>query len=88
MEQGKWIRRLALEDQSLPGKPLMEILDDKRVLIEHHRGITQYTPERIQIRVKFGAICVCGAELSLCRMTADQLVITGRIDSLTLLRGD
>ena len=88
MKRGNWIQRLSIQDESLPGQTLVEILEDKRVLIEHHRGITQYTKEQIQIRVKFGVICVHGEGLSLCRMTGNQLVITGRIDSLTLLRGN
>lgn len=88
MKQGNWIQRLSIQDEALPGQTVVEVLEDQRVLIEHHRGITQYTREKIQIRVKFGAICVSGDGLFLCRMTADQLVITGRIDSLMLLRGD
>lgn len=88
MKEGSWIQRLSIQDETLPGQTLVEILADQRVLIEHHRGITQYSREHIQIRVKFGAICVSGEGLSLCRMTANQLVITGQIDSLTLLRGN
>ncbi len=88
MKEGSWIQRLSIQNETLPGQTLVEILADQRVLIEHHRGITQYSREQIQIRVKFGAICVSGEGLSLCRMTANQLVITGRIDSLMLLRGN
>ena len=82
------MERLAKQDEILPGQTLVELLGDRRVLIEHHRGVTEYSRERIQIRVKFGILCVCGEGLSLCRMTANQLVIMGRVDSLTLFRGD
>lgn len=88
MKQGGWIQRLSMQDEALPGQTVVEVLEDQRVLIEHHRGIIQYTREEIQIRVKFGRICVSGQGLSLCRMTSDQLVITGEIHSLTLLRGN
>ena len=79
-----WIGR----EEALPLQTVVELLGEHRVLIEHHRGITEYSRQRIQARVKYGIICVCGGDLQLCKMTADQLVIMGRIDSLTLFRGD
>jgi sporulation protein YqfC len=71
----------------LPGMPLIEIAGEKRVLIENHRGVTEYDPLRICVRVKFGQVCVCGEALTLAQMTRSCLVICGRIDSVTLLRG-
>lgn len=78
--------RTDLQDEALPGQPLLELYGDRRVLIEHHRGVTEYGRERIQVRVRYGWICVCGGCLELARMTAEQLVITGRIDSVNLVR--
>lgn len=69
------------------GMPLVEIAGEKRVLIENHKGVTEYDADRICIRVKFGQICVCGGNLTLAQMTGACLVICGRIDSITLLRG-
>lgn len=89
MKQGSgWIERLARQDEVLPGQTVVELLGDRRVLIEHHIGVTEYSRERIQIRVKYGLLSVCGEGLELCRMTSNQLVIMGRIDALTLFRGD
>ncbi len=76
-----------LQDEPIPGLPLVEIAGDRRVLIENHQGVTQYGRQSIQVRVKFGAVCICGAGLELARMTRGQLVISGRIDSVSLLRG-
>jgi sporulation protein YqfC len=67
--------------------PLVEIAGEKRVLIENHKGVTEYDADRICIRVKYGQICVCGENLTLSQMTGACLVICGRIDSITLLRG-
>lgn len=71
----------------LPGMPLVEIAGEKRVLIENHKGVTEYDADRICVRVNFGQICVCGEHLTLAQMTGACLVICGRIDSITLLRG-
>lgn len=91
MKQGHgWIERLAfsadLQGEVLPGQPLVELFGDCRVLVEHHGGVTEYGREKIQIKVKYGQLCICGNCLELARMTAEQLVITGKIDSVSVIR--
>lgn len=76
----------ALTMEPLPGQPIVEIAGDRRVLIENHFGIKAYGRERIVVKVKYGAVCVCGCGLELLRMTRDQMVIRGKIDSVTLQR--
>lgn len=76
-----------LPGESLPRQPLLELCGDRRILIENHGGVTEYGKERIRVRVRYGAICVSGEELRLCRMSGQQLVIMGRIDTVTVVRG-
>lgn len=87
---GKWMERLAdrtdLQGEVLPGQPLVEILGEHRVLIEHHAGVTEYSRERIQVKMRYGCLSVCGFGLELARMNADQLIISGRIDSVSIIR--
>ena len=84
------IARLAdtadLSDEAIPGLPLIEIAGDRRVLIEHHCGVSAYSCEHICVNVKFGAVFVKGCNLELTRITKEQLIITGRIESVGLLR--
>lgn len=86
-----WVQRLTegadLPDAAIPGMTVLELAGDRRVLIEQHGGVTEYGCERICIRVRFGEICICGCGLELSRMTKEQLVISGRIDSIQLCRG-
>lgn len=70
----------------LPGQSVLELLGDKRILIERHGGVIQYSPEEIGIKLKFGTVCVCGCALELIHMTQGQLVIQGKIDAITLHR--
>lgn len=85
-----WMERLAegmdLPGEPIPGQPLAELAGDRRLLIEHHRGVTQYSREQICVKVSYGHIQVCGSCLELSRMTAEQLVIFGQIRQITLLR--
>lgn len=80
-----WERAKILEEP-LPGQPLLEVFADHRILIECHGGILEYGTERICVRLRFGKVCVCGEELKLRRMMAQQLVITGKINHISLIR--
>ena len=70
----------------LPGLPVVELVGERRVLIENHNGVIEYGTERISVKVKFGVICVSGCDLELAKMTRHQLVITGTIHSLMVKR--
>ena len=76
-----------LQDEPFPGLPLVEIAGDRRVLIENHRGVLEYGAQIIRVKVKYGHICICGNALELARMNRGQLVISGRVDSVQLIRG-
>jgi sporulation protein YqfC len=76
-----------LPDEPLPGLPLIEVAGDRRVLIEHHCGVMEYSTQEIRVKVKYGHICVEGSCLTLTHMTKGQLIISGRIHSIHLIRG-
>lgn len=90
--RGDWMERLAegldLPSEPMPGLPLVEISGDRRVLIENHRGVTQYGTDQICVKVKFGHVAIRGCGLELARMTKEVLIICGRIDEVTILRRD
>ena len=54
--------------------------------LEATYGVKAYGQDKIIVKVKYGAVCVCGCGLELLRMTREQLVIRGRIDGVTLQR--
>ena len=68
------------------GLTKLSLCGRSRLLIENHGGVTGYGRCRIQVRVRYGLISVCGEGLQLARMTREQLVISGRVDSVTLCR--
>lgn len=85
-----WIQRLTertdLAAEPLPGLPIAELAGDRRLLIENHLGVTEYAPERIGIRVRYGLLRICGCGMTLQRMTKEELLVKGRIDSIHLIR--
>lgn len=76
-----------LQDEKLPGQSLVEIMDNRRVLIEKHQGVCLYEPTMIHVKVRFGTICVCGCNLEIARMIKEQLIITGTVECVKLIRG-
>ena len=90
MQNRHWMQRLAdgidLDAEPIPGVPVVELAGDRRVLIERHRGVTEYSKERIGIRVGYGTVCVSGCGLELTKMTADQLIISGQIEGIQIQR--
>lgn len=85
-----WMERLAegldLPAEPIPGQPIIEVVGDRRVLIEHHGGVTRFGRDRICVKVSFGQVSVDGCGLQLSRMTKEHLIICGRIDSVSLHR--
>lgn len=91
MKKGQSIwQRLAdstdLPGETLPGMSVVELLGDSRVLVEHHRGVREYSRETIGIRLQWGILQVEGVDLELTRMTRHQLIISGVIRQLTVSR--
>ena len=74
--------RMELTGEPLPGQPVAELWGNQRVLIEPHRGIVAYSREQITVKVKFGLLEIDGEDLELTRMTADTLIISGKIRSI------
>ena len=75
-----------LPGESFPGESVVELVEDRRILVENHKGITEYGQDRISVRLRCGILTVCGNHLELTRMTKHLLVITGAIDGVALQR--
>ena len=90
MEKENWAQRLTermdLPGETLPGMSVAELAGDRRVLIEGHRGVTEYCRERISVKVSYGWMSIQGCGLELRQMSKQQLVVSGRIDAIVLRR--
>lgn len=74
----------AMAGEPILRQPLLELCGEHRILIEHHKGIREYSTEAISIHVCFGVICIEGGDLEIGKMTSDQMVVTGNIDRIIL----
>lgn len=91
-DKGKLLDKVAmgleLPSEGIPGLPLVELIGHERLLVENHKGVIQYGCSEIRIKVSYGQLSVCGSRLELARMTKQQLVIIGCIESICVFRGD
>ena len=75
-----------LFDEMPPGVPVVEIAGEYRVLIEQHKGMVEFSRERICVKVCYGFVCVLGSALKLSHMSQYRLVISGQIDCVKIMR--
>ena len=79
----KTVRALALPPD-LAGLPRIELLGDRELRVEYHKGILGYGTEEIHISGGKMLIRVLGSDLELLGMNATELRITGHIRAVEL----
>ena len=63
---------------------LIEIICDRRVLIERHRGISEYSNRRVTVKKHQGSISINGEDLQLMLISDESVVVTGKIHCVEL----
>lgn len=89
MERKESILERAVRGLDLPadvaGLPRIELLGDRELRVEAHKGIMAYTTQEIHISGGRLVIRVLGSALELRSMTAAELLITGDIRAVELM---
>lgn len=73
----------------LPGEVVLDLpkatlVGDLQVLIENHRGVVEYTPQRIRVATSRGELSVIGRRLRIGSIFQAELVIEGQITGVEL----
>ena len=58
------------------------MLGNKQVLVENHKGIIEYTPNKVRIKLNSGELIIEGDELALGNLQLEQILVEGVIKSL------
>lgn len=89
MERKESILEKAAQTLDLPpdvaGLPRIELLGDKQLRVEYHKGILAYGTQEIHISGGKLVIRVLGEGLELRSMNAAELVITGSVRMVELM---
>lgn len=59
--------------------PKISIIGNIQTLIENHKGIIEYNPERIRVNSSIGVIRIDGEDMNLRNIGSDDIIITGKI---------
>ena len=93
-EQGQRRRRSLLERtaqvfdlpaDAVAGMPRVELIGDRELRMENHRGILASGEEEIRISGGGFTVRVCGQGLQLRTMNPLELLITGRIEGVQMV---
>lgn len=63
-------------------EPKITILGFNQMLIENYKGILEYQEFFIRVNTYIGILSINGFNLNLSEMTTDDILITGKIESL------
>lgn len=74
--------KLSLPPETIADIPLVQMHGKRRVSVENHRGILEYTDSTVKVSVKRGSLSVIGSGLSILRMTRRCVEISGTIRAL------
>ena len=77
--------RFDLPADALAGVPRLELVGDRELRMENHRGILAYGTEEIHVSGGAFVVKIAGRGLELRAMTGLELLITGEIRQIALL---
>jgi sporulation protein YqfC len=62
--------------------PRITMLGNKQLLVENHKGIIEYTPSLVRIKLSQGELFIHGEDLMLGNLQADQILIEGLVQEV------
>ena len=77
--QDQFASFLEIPQDALMDLPRITIIGNKQLYLENHRGIIEYTPQRIRVSVAEGQLEISGEDFSLKNIKADEIAVEGKI---------
>ena len=76
---------LELPKEIMLNLPLISLIGQEEVTIENYKGILEYGEELVRIGTAAGVLRLTGSGLCLKQLSAECMVVTGRIENLSFL---
>ncbi|MDD4253552.1 MAG: sporulation protein YqfC [Methanoculleus horonobensis] len=86
----KKIKRQVSEFLEIPGDVMLDLpkivlVGNIKIFIENHRGILEYTTEKVRVNVMEDEVAITGENLLLRNVLPDELCVEGKIKSVSFL---
>jgi sporulation protein YqfC len=75
---------LELPKEVMLNIPKITMVGNIQLYIENHRGIIEYSPDRIRINSTVGVLRVKGKAMKIREIKVEELLITGNIESMDI----
>lgn len=62
--------------------PRITMLGNKQILIENHKGIIEYTPSLVRIKLNQGEVMILGYQLTLSNLQIEQILVEGTVEEI------
>ena len=73
---------LEMPEEIISDKPRITILGFNELVIENYKNILEYDEIFIKVNTYIGAINISGVNLKLIQLNKEDIMVTGKIDSL------
>ncbi len=74
--------RLKLPEDVLLGSAKIVVTAGRKILIENHKGILEYSPDYVVVNLGKGKLCFSGQGFLVEAMNNEQLLISGALESM------
>jgi sporulation protein YqfC len=81
------VQAMGLPEDVVLGMPRVLMRGDSMLLLENHRGVLEYAPEKLRAITALGMLAVEGESLVLSSLGENDLLLTGTIHSVTFAGG-
>ena len=79
---GELAEKIQVPGEIIPAAGIITVTAGRYALVQDHRGIVEYSEERIVLALKRGKLNLTGSNLQLKAMNGGELIITGRIQNV------
>ncbi|HZJ76080.1 MAG TPA: sporulation protein YqfC [Oscillospiraceae bacterium] len=90
MEKGNGVKKSIAEALELPKDIILDVpkiimIGNLQIYIENHKGILEYTDERIRINTKNNVLRIIGKNLILKNIVMEEIIIVGEINQVDFI---
>lgn len=80
-------QKLELPADIVAGVPRIDVIGTDTCSVEPHRGLLEYSGERISVSTSIGAVTLLGDGLEIKQMNTERITIAGKLHRLELPGG-
>lgn len=84
--QNQFAEAFEIPQDALLDLPRITLIGDAQLYLENHRGIIEYTSEKIRVSVVGGSLEIIGEEMILKNIKPDEIAVRGTISQLLFVK--